>query len=189
MGERYKGTKIMKSFGILALAVAMAVASTPPASAEEVRAEVNFAWLSVGTGTTINEGHTYWVGEFSGTATDIGEPSMFGNSAWKCPAWFDVDFPNNRNTAGGYCIGTLTTGDSLYISWTCEASLEGATGQGPFPFGKDNFCDGKSTVIGGTGALAGVTGDNTFQGQTILFHADGKGSGLSPLQWRLVIPD
>lgn len=180
----------MRDKFISALALGLGLLASGPADAEEVKAEVNFAWLSVGTSFTISEGHIYWVGEFSGTSSDVaGGNSIFDNSASQCPAWFDIDFPNQKSAAGGYCVTTLASGDTVQISWHCEGSLAGATGQGPFPFGKDNPCNGVSTVVGGTGKLAKATGGNTFLGRTILFHPDGKGSGLSPITWHLVIPD
>lgn len=180
----------MNAFFKLASAACLAsvVAGQPALSAETHAFTSHFGWLSVGASHQLNEGHIYWVGEFSGSATNMGADAKFDNMAMKCPAWFDVDFPNNRTTAGGYCIATLQSGDSFFISWTCESALDGATGAGAMPFGA-NRCNGESTIIGGTGALSGVSGRGVLRdGMTILFHPDGKGSGSTVNEWTIALP-
>lgn len=168
------------AFSPLALAV--------PAVAAEATFDSYYGWLSVGTTYNVNEGHAYWLGEFSGTSTSSNAPEAFRTIAWQCPGWFDVDFPNGRLQAGGYCTATVATGDVFYLAWTCGGSLAGATGKGPFPFGADNACDGSGTITGGTGALSGISGGNALKGFTFLFHPDGKGSGYTMNEWRVTLP-
>lgn len=158
------------------------------AAAEEHSFESYFGYLSVGTSYTINEGHIYWVGEFSGTATNNGTDPAFNNMALQCPSWFDVDFPNMRTNAGGYCVMTTTSGDALYMSWECGSTLdETAIGVGPVPFGNAT-CVGGGQVTGGSGELEGITGEFAMDGQIILFHPDGKSSGFSILDWTIETP-
>lgn len=175
-------------FGALAVSGSIALLSaTGPATATELNVDTHFGWLSVGTTFTIQEGHLYFVGEFSGSMTDMGAGSILDGGALQCPAWFDVNYLTGILSAGGHCVTTLSTGDAFFGEWECEGAL-GPSGPGGYlPLGS-NACEGGLTVTGATGALEGLTGGNTFQGFTLLFHPDGKGSGYTTLQFRLVVP-
>lgn len=170
--------------GVVISAACLAAA---PSRAETLTVDTNFGWLSVGSSTTISEGHVFWLGEFSGTLSDMGAGTILDHAAVQCPAWFDINFVTGVRTAGGYCVTTLTTGDTYQISFTYEGSLAGATGAGPYPLGPDGG-RGVGTVVGATGALAGTTGGNIFEAYTVLFHPDGKGSGYSILRFTLNLP-
>lgn len=172
-------------FSALSLFAGVGLASA--ASAEEINVDAHFGWLSVGVSHTIQEGHILFLGEFSGSATDMGAGTILDGAALKCPAWFDVNFLTGRLEAGGHCVTTLSTGDAFYGSWHCEAELGAAGPGGYLPLGP-NPCEGGLTVFNGTGALEGITGGNTFQGFTLLFHPDGTGSGYTTLQYSLVLP-
>jgi hypothetical protein len=113
---------------------------------------------------------------------------MFKTVAWQCPGWFDVNFGTQKMSGGGHCVATMTSGDVFYLDWACEGGLAGATGTGPLPFGRDNACSGKGTITGGTGSLQGITGSNELQAVSVLFHPDGKGSGVTENTWRIVLP-
>ena len=179
--------KTIKRILIAAFSATMGLAVANSASAEELNVDTYLGWLSVGTVHTIQEGHLYFVGEFSGSVTDMGAGTILDGAAQRCPAWFDINYLTGVLSAGGHCVITLSTGDAFFGSWECDGLL-GASGPGGYlPLGP-NACVGGLTVTGATGALEGMTGGNIFEGFTLLFHPDGKGSGYNNLQYSLNLP-
>ncbi len=149
---------------VFGLGVAIATSSW----AEEMKPTGEFGWFGVGTAHVIEEGHVYWVGEFSGTFfADDGDASPMHRAAVKCPAFNDLDFNKNESGAGGYCIVTDGDGDIAYLSWQIPWSEGTVTGDGTFEW------------TGGTGKYDGITGTNTFTGVTTVNHADGTASGYA----------
>lgn len=137
------------------------------ANAEDWKVQGEFGWFGVGTAHPIEEGHFYWVGEFSGTFfNDKGEGSLFHRAGVKCPAYNDLNFNNNTSSAGGYCVITDTDGDQAFLTWI---STEGDTTSGPGTF----------EYTGGTGKYKGIKGSNTFVGVTQVNWADGSASGFA----------
>ena len=64
----------------------IAVVGVGPAAAENWQVKGEFGWFGVGTAHQIEEGHFFWVGEFSGTFfNDDGEGSLFHRAGVKCP--------------------------------------------------------------------------------------------------------
>lgn len=168
-------------------AVLAALVAGNTASAEELKVDAHFGWLSVGMVYTIQEGHLFFLGEFSGSVTDMGAGTVVDGAALQCPAWFDINYLTGVLSAGGHCVTTLRSGDAFFGEWQCSGPL-GESGPGGYmPLGPAP-CDGGLTVVGGTGALAGMTGGNTFQGFTLFFHPDGKGSGYTSIQYDLNLP-
>lgn len=125
-----------------------------------------FGWFGVGTAHQIEEGHFYWVGEFSGTFfNDKGDGSLFHRAGVKCPAHNDLNFNSGKSAAGGYCIITDTDGDKAFLSWSSKG--DNTTGPGTFEY------------TGGTGKYEGISGKNTFVGVTQVNWADGTASGFA----------
>jgi hypothetical protein len=124
------------------------------AQAEDWKVTGEFGWSGVGKAQEIEKGHSYWVGEFSGTFfNDKGENSVFHRAGVKCPSWFDTDLNNKKSKAGGYCIITDLNGDQAYLTWQ-GAGTPGPGGKTPGTF----------QYTGGTGKYQGISGDNTFVG-------------------------
>lgn len=179
--------KILRNIALAFASVSAGLAVGSTASAEELNVDTYLGWLSVGTVFTIQEGHLFFVGEFSGSVTDMGAGTILDGAALQCPAWFDINYLTGVLSAGGHCVTTLSTGDAFFGSWECEGLL-GASGPGGYlPLGP-NACVGGLTVTGATGALEGMTGGNIIEGFTLLFHPDGKGSGYTNLQYNLNLP-
>ena len=151
------------------LVVSILLAS--PALAAEEKIVGEFGWFGVGTAHQIEEGHFYWVGEFSGTFfNDKGEGSMFHRAGVKCPAYFDADFRTNKSVAGGYCVITDTDGDQAYLKWHNKGDPR-PTGHGP----------GTWHYTGGTGKYEGINTEAvyTFDGVTQINWADGTSTGYA----------
>ena len=179
--------KAIKTILITLASAAMGLAVANSASAEELDVDGHFGWLSVGTVFTIQEGHLFFIGEFSGSVTDMGAGTILDRAALQCPAWFDINYLTGVLSAGGHCVTTLSTADTFFGAWECDGLLGAAGPGGYMPLGP-NACEGGLTVTGATGDLEGMTGGNTSQGFTLLFHPDGKGSGYTTLQYSLDLP-
>ena len=150
------------------VATALAVVA-PSASAQNWKATGYFGWFGVGKAHQIEEGHFYWVGEFSGTFfSDEGKGGLFHLAGVKCPAWYDLDLNKGTTGAGGYCIVTDLGGDQAYMTWE-NAGPTGAGAAGP----------GSFTFTGGTGKYSGISGTNPFVGITLVNWTDGTTSGYS----------
>lgn len=155
---------------LTAAAIACTFALPLPAGAQQVgKVTGHFGWFGVGKAHQVEEGHFYWVGEFSGTFfNDKGEGSPFHLAGVKCPAYFDADFNNNKAQAGGYCVITELNGDQAYLSWRNAGSPNaGMRNPGTFEY------------IGGTGKYAGLSGRSTFVGVTQVNWADGTSTGYA----------
>jgi hypothetical protein len=146
------------------------LALSPLAQAQNWKAVGHFGWFGVGKAHQIEEGHFYWVGEFSGTFfNDKGQGGLFHLAGVKCPAWYDADFNNDKSRAGGYCIITDIEGDQAYLTWenAAASTKPGTPGRGTFEY------------TGGTGKYAGISGRNRFVGITQVNWADGTSSGYA----------
>ncbi|UCD69604.1 MAG: hypothetical protein JSW48_05935 [Betaproteobacteria bacterium] len=139
------------------------------AHAQDWKATGHFGWFGIGKAFQIEEGHFYWVGEFSGTFfSDKGEGGLFHLAGIKCPAWYDLDVNKGTTAAGGYCIVTDIEGDQAYLTWN-NTGTAGPGGRGPGTF----------EYTGGTGKYAGISGKNRFVGITQVNWADGTTSGYA----------
>src|SRR5690606_13077278 len=99
----------------LLFAAASAFPST--SSAADLAYQGTFAWLAVGSTYTIEDNHSYFVGEFGGSfiATDAGGP--FNGIGIVCPGYNDIGV-----AGGGYCILTDAAGDKAFMNWTCKVA-------------------------------------------------------------------
>jgi len=162
-------SKAFFRFSVAALAATLLAALAPTAHAKDLKPVGHFGWFGVGKAHQIEEGHFYWVGEFSGTFfSDKGAGGLFHLAGVKCPAWYDLDLNKGTTAAGGYCIVTDLEGDQAYMTWE-NAGATGAGAAGP----------GSFTFTGGTGKYSGISGTNPFIGITLVNWADGTTSGYA----------
>jgi hypothetical protein len=143
--------------GLLALSVAQA---------NDWKVTGEFGWFGVGKAYELEQGHFYWVGEFSGTFfNDKGPGSLFHRAGVKCPAFFDADFNHKKSQAGGYCIITDTDGDQAVSTWQNQGDT--VTAPGTFQY------------VSGTGKYKGISGGGTFVGVTQVNWKDGTSTGYA----------
>jgi hypothetical protein len=122
------------------------------AQAEDWKVTGELGCTVVGKTQEIEKGHSYWVGEFTGTFfNDKGANSLFHHAGVKCPAWCDSGLNNKKAKAGGYRVITDLNGDQAYLTWQ-GAGTPGGLLPGTFQY------------TGGTGKYQGISGDNTFVG-------------------------
>lgn len=149
-----------------ATVAAFALSVSTLARADDWKAVGEFGWFGVGTAHQIEEGHFYWVGEFSGTFfNEEGEGSLFHRAGIKCPAFFDVDTNADIGIAGGYCVISDAEGDRAFAKWESTGTI--ARGPGTF------------TYTGGTGKYQGIKGTYNFVGATQVNWADGTSTGYA----------
>ena len=162
--------RFFSRFVFVSIAASMLLAIPASAHAQNWKPVGQFGWFGVGKAYQIEEGHYYWVGEFSGTFfSDKGAGGLFHLAGVKCPAYNDLDLNNNRRKAGGYCIITDFDGDQAYATWE-NASMSATPGT-PVP--------GTFTFTGGTGKYSGISGKNKFFGIPQINWADGTSSGYA----------
>jgi len=155
---------LLRKFAYAVLAAGIGLASS--AQAEDWKVTGVFGWFGVGTAHQIEDGHYYWVGEFSGTFfNDKGEGSLFHRAGVKCPAFFDANYNTSKHVAGGYCVITDTDGDQAYLSW--KNAGDNIVGPGTFEY------------TSGTGKYEGISGSSAFVGVTQINWADGTTTGYS----------
>ena len=154
------------SLGLVLLAAFAAVAQAQIAKSGKFTA--HFGFFGVGTAHPVEEGHLFWVGEFSGTVFNDAGNGIFHRASSKCPAVSDI-FLGGEANLHGYCILTDSDGDQAFIAWKCN---------GPALVS----CSGDFQWTGGTGKYTGIRGDNTFQG---IFVTQTEGYALWQAEYRL----
>lgn len=136
------------------------------AHAEDWKIVGSFGWTGIGKAYQLEQGHLYWVGEFTGTFfNDKGAGSPLDRAGVKCPAWNDLDFNTKQGTAEGRCIMNDASGDQAYLTWKCAGETGG-------------MCKGTFDYTGGTGKYKGIGGSYTFSGMTMNWK-DGTATGFS----------
>jgi len=155
-----------KTLAALALSTALIAA---PAIADEISGEATFAWLAVGNTYTIGDGHPFFAGAFSGINVFKGDGGVLSNSAITCPGYNDIGVD-----AAGYCTVTASNGDKLFLKWSCTAASPEA--------GDLAACNGKTTVVGGTGKFEKATGGNDLFAHVRGVNPDGSTMGYTVLK-------
>jgi hypothetical protein len=148
-----------------AAVVAMTFGLMLPAHAEDWKVTGEFGWHTVGKAYEMEKGHTYFVGETTGTFfNDKGKGSLFDRAGVKCPVFVDTDTNNKRQKVGGYCIIADTDADQAYLTFQAEGDI---AAPGTFEY------------TGGTGKYKGITGKNTYVAVGPVNWPDGTSSGYS----------
>jgi len=148
------------------IAAALVLVTGTLAHAEDWNESGIFSWLAVGKAQQLEEGHSYWLGEFSGTfINDKGKGSRLHETGWKCPGFNDLNLNDKKGKAAGHCIVADPGGDEAYVAWQCEGDTE--------------VCNGTFDYVGGTGKYQGISGHNTFIGHFLVNWPDGTTSGYT----------
>jgi hypothetical protein len=149
----------MKNVMTIAAALCLGMVSTVQAA----DCTGTYGWLSGGTNVTMEEGHTVFMGHFSGTfvANDAASPMHLG--AVMCPALYEVD--QGQTDSQGLCWLQDGQGDKVFYRWSCT---------GTFP-----ECVGDFAPYAGTGKYEGISGKGTFKAFTSAFNELGGGHGYA----------
>jgi hypothetical protein len=148
----------------LLFAAASAIPSA--SSAAELAYQGTFAWLAVGSTYTIEDNHSYFVGEFGGSFIATNEGGPFNGIGIICPGFNDIGV-----ASAGYCILTDAAGDKAFMNWNCKAAA-------PTPAALvSNDCT--LNFEGGTGKFTGAKGSGPFRAYITAINPNGKASGYS----------
>ncbi|MBI4923990.1 MAG: hypothetical protein HY834_19830 [Devosia nanyangense] len=160
--------QLARHLGCAALLVAgLGLASQ--AFAKDLAYEGTFAWLAVGTTYTIEENHSYFVGEFGGSFVAADHSGIFNGIGVVCPGFNDIGV-----SGGGYCVLTDAVGDRAFMNWSCKASA-------PTP-GTLVTSDCLLNFVGGTGKFTGAKGSGPFKAYITAINPNGKASGYSTIE-------
>lgn len=143
------------TYGFPVLALMMAALSAPPdAEASEEQTINAFAtWQGQGVVYETGEHSSTFMGSIAGPLfidTDKG-PVSAGRIV--CPAMMEIERDSARQAGSGKCTVIADDGAKTFARWSCEGvHLVG--------------CDGKITLTGGTGRMAGITGEGEVRVRT-----------------------
>jgi len=150
--------------GLAALCVL--AAGWAAADAREVHVKGVFSFLAVGKTYTVENGRSYFVGEFSGSYIDESGSGPFHLATITCPGFNDVGL-----AAGGYCTARDLAGDQLFISWSC-----GPADATP-PAGAILSAGCQLDWHGGTGKFQSVSAKAPYQAVIVNVNPDGTAAG------------
>lgn len=168
---RAKTTRRAFAPGLLLLA---ATVFTSSSSAAELAYEGTFAWLAVGTTYTIEDNHSYFVGEFGGSLVATSKSGPFHGIGIVCPGFNDIGV-----AGGGYCVLTDAAGDKAFMDWTCKPAA-------PTP-GALVTSDCSLNFTGGTGKFSGAKGSGPFAAHITAINPNGKASGYSTVEPAILV--
>jgi hypothetical protein len=147
---------------------AVLLAGATGARAEEFKGNGMFPWVAAGTVYTIEKGHNYFTGAFTGMLQFEDAKSPVNNAAIQCPGYNDIGV-----ASAGYCITTTASGDEVFLTFACKAV---ATAPGDLV-----TCEGSTNITGGTGKFAKAKGGDKFTAHILHINADGTTVGYSAL--------
>ena len=111
----------------------------------------HFGWVADAHSQQLGAKRSVVAGMVSGVMfNDAGEGFMH-KSRVDCALFNDVI--EGRSNARGTCVVTDAAGDQIYVEWQCAGVMPA--------------CPGTERFVGGTGKYAGISGDQTFQGNFI----------------------
>ena len=148
-------------------ALALSAGLVAGAAAEEVHLRGILSFLAVGKTYTVENGRSYFVGEFSGSYQDETGSGPFHLATFVCPGFNDIGL-----AAGGYCTARDLAGDQIFISWTCGAPDTPPPGA---IWGSDCELDWH----GGTGKFETVSAKAPYRAVIINVNPDGTAPGYA----------
>lgn len=179
-GVRERGIKMKSSqnsvIALVALGLAVAGLGVHSASAEELHLRGEFSWSAYGTSYEIEDGHTYWVGAFTGTYLDENAVEPFHGTGIMCPGYNDIGFD-----AAGYCVLVDEDGDEAYSEWSCDFVEP--------PAGAILAADCNNNWTSGTGKFDGISGEAPFASYVVSVNPDGSTSGYAVWDYTVSLPN
>ncbi len=141
--------KIRHSLRIAALAALASLPSFAMASAEEASMRVFSAWQGQGHILQTGPDLATYIGMISGRVFVDTDQGPVDAGEMVCPVVMKVNLKNKTQEGTGQCTMTGTKGNRVYMDLKCTGvPLVG--------------CAGESTLTGGTGPFAQVTGGGHF---------------------------
>ena len=146
-------TRILATLGAAALIAAVGLAGSPAQAAKTKTLTFDVDLVSAGTTLTTLPGDIVY------GWNDLRGPTRWGKSSAQMRFLGNVDYVSGTGPFGGFVTVTRSDGTSIAFSvtgWATTPAKEKGTANAKFR--------GTFTVIGGTGAYAGATGNGTMEG-------------------------
>ena len=130
--------------------MAMAIAISPPAVAEEGTVEAFSSWEARGQIYPTGQKEATFVGVLSGILYVTGEDGSMDAGLITCPGTVVINTENGSQTGHGKCIIVTPDAERIYADFKCSGVyLEG--------------CNGDFKLTGGTGEKENITGGGPIE--------------------------
>ncbi|RKT43258.1 hypothetical protein [Thiocapsa rosea] len=138
----------------MTLLVALALPLAQNAVAEQGTAKILAPWEANGQLFQIAVDKLQFIGTFEGIMYIEHGEGLLDAALFTCPSTQIIHVLSNQLESHGFCTIESPTGDSVYAEFTCN--------------GEPGSCKGTFTLTGGTGRLAGITGQSDMIVRTAL---------------------
>jgi hypothetical protein len=135
--------------GLLIVFTLILATGVLPGHAEEATVKAMSPWQAEGEFFLVKENQALFVGAFEGIMFVETEQGALDAARLLCPGMVEVNLDDGTQSGEGRCIITNSDGDRVYAGWNCA----GQHGAG---------CQGKFTLLGGTGKFKGIRGHSDF---------------------------
>lgn len=125
-----------------------------PLPAAEGTAKILAPWEANGQLFQVAVDKLQFIGTFEGIMYIEQGDGLFDTALFTCPATQIIHVITNKMEGRGYCTLESPTGDFVYAEFRCD--------------GEPGACKGQFTLTGGTGKLAGITGESPMVVRTAL---------------------
>lgn len=136
------------------LTLALALGLTTPAIAEQGTAKILAPWEANGQLFQVAVDKVQFIGTFEGIMYIEQGEGLLDAALFTCPSTQIIHILSNHLDGHGFCTIESPTGDYIYAEFTCV--------------GEPGSCSGKFSLTGGTGRLAGITGESDIIVRTAL---------------------
>ncbi len=133
---------------------AILLSLAPPLSAEVGTAKILAPWEANGHIYQVAVDKLQFIGTFEGIMYIENGDGLLDTALFICPSTQIMHILNNEMQSHGYCTIESPTGDYVYSEFNCN--------------GQPGSCKGTFTLTGGTGKLAGITGESAMIVRTAL---------------------
>jgi hypothetical protein len=132
----------------------LALCLASPAIAEQGTAKILAPWEANGQLFQVAVDKLQFIGTFEGIMYIEHGEGLLDAALFTCPSTQIIHVLSNQLEGHGYCTIESPNGDYVYAEFNCD--------------GEPGSCTGKFTLTGGTGRLAGITGESDVIVRTAL---------------------
>jgi len=155
-----------------------ALPGLPIAAADEGTAKILAPWEANGQLYQIAVDRLQFIGTFEGIMYIEHGEGLLDTALFTCPSTQIIHVLSNQLEGHGFCTIEGPTGDYVYAEFTCN--------------GEPGSCTGTFTLTGGTGRLAGITGESSMIVRTALSGTainEGSGGTVSAAKGLAIWPE
>jgi hypothetical protein len=149
--------------GVVAAAFVLGLTGSPTdgLAAEEATVRAIAAWSGQGWFFPAGAEEALFMGLFRGIFFVENNRGALDAARMVCPGTLQMHRVSGAQTGEGRCVLTNRDQHQIFARWTCA---------GTFGVG----CQGRFTLIGGTGSFQGITGDGDFSMRSVVHELVGQ---------------